>query len=92
MILALAVALLAHSVTLTWTPTTRPGSIRQSVQRQIGCTGAWVQRAQAAPGTTAWTDNVVAAGKTYCYQIVPVFAKGETWIASNTAKATVPKP
>lgn len=75
-------------ITLTWHVTTSPSSTAQRIFRQIGCTGAWVQRAQVNPAVTTWDDTATKKGTTYCYYVEAVFPKQVVSGHSNTTQAT----
>ena len=87
--LLLSTAALAHTVTLTWQLSPANDAIRQSIYRQVDCTGPWVRRANVSTTTVEWVDEHVKDGKTYCYYVSVTTNTKET-AASNVAQAVIP--
>jgi fibronectin type 3 domain-containing protein len=79
----------AHTVTLTWqlSPTQAKW---QSIYRQIGCTGAYVKRAQVSNTTVEWVDTTVKNGKTYCYYVTMTDEEKVMSQPSNVVQVEIP--
>lgn len=82
-----------HSVNLSWTASTTSGIESYNVYRAVYTTkcGTYTNIASTAASTTAYTDNNVTDGTTYCYATTAVDASGES-AYSNITQAVIPAP
>jgi fibronectin type 3 domain-containing protein len=83
-----------HTVSLTWTASSTTGITSYNVYRAIyaGSTCSSYTNIGSSPSsTTAYTDNVVADGTTYCYATTAVDPSGES-AYSNITQAAIPAP
>jgi hypothetical protein len=83
-----------HSVNLAWAASSTLGVTSYNVYRAIfGTTscGSYSNVGSTPSSTTAFTDNEVADGTTYCYATTAVDANGESGY-SNIAQAKIPAP
>jgi len=81
----------AHSVTLSWSPSSSTGVTGYNVYRFVGACGPTVAFTKLASTTTALTyvDSAVTAGATYCYTVTAVSVGGESTNA-GTWQAVIP--
>jgi Abnormal spindle-like microcephaly-assoc'd, ASPM-SPD-2-Hydin len=83
-----------HSVSLKWTASTTTGVTSYNVYRAIysgSSCGSYTNVGSSPSSTTAYTDNVVADGTTYCYATTAVDPSGES-AYSNIIQAMIPAP
>ena len=83
-----------HSVNLSWTASTTTGVSSYNVYRAVyGTTtcGSYSNIGSTPSSDTAYTDNVVADGTTYCYATTAVDTGGESGY-SNIVHAVIPPP
>jgi hypothetical protein len=83
-----------HSVSLRWTASTTTGVTSYNVYRAIysgSSCGSYTNVGSSPSSTTAYTDNVVADGTTYCYATTAVDPSGES-AYSNIIQAMIPAP
>jgi hypothetical protein len=83
-----------HTVGLTWTASTTSGVTSYNIYRAIyaaSACGSYTNIGSSPGSTTAYSDNVVADGTTYCYATTAVDPSGESGY-SNVTKAVIPAP
>jgi Abnormal spindle-like microcephaly-assoc'd, ASPM-SPD-2-Hydin len=83
-----------HSVSLTWTASSTTGITSYNVYRAIytaSVCGSYSDIGSTASSVTAYTDNVVTDGTTYCYATTAVDPDGES-AYSNVVQAAIPAP
>jgi hypothetical protein len=83
-----------HSVSLKWTASSTTGVTSYNVYRAIysgSSCGSYTNVGSSPSSTTAYTDNVVADGTTYCYATTAVDPSGES-AYSNIIQAMIPAP
>jgi hypothetical protein len=83
-----------HSVSLTWTASTTTGITSYNVYRAVYASsvcGSYSNIGSTASTVTAYTDNVVTDGTTYCYATTAVDSGGES-AYSNVVQAAIPAP
>ena len=83
-----------HTVSLTWNASSTTGITSYNVYRAVyaGSTCSSYTNIGSSPSsTTAYTDNVVADGTTYCYATTAVDPSGESGY-SNITQAVIPAP
>jgi Abnormal spindle-like microcephaly-assoc'd, ASPM-SPD-2-Hydin len=83
-----------YSVNLAWTASTTAGvtsyNIYRAIYRTNSC-GSFSNIGSTPSSVTAYTDNVVADGTTYCYATTSVDPSGESGY-SNITQAVIPPP
>ena len=83
-----------HTVSLTWAASPTPGVTSYNVYRAVysgSACGSYTNIGSSPSSTTAYTDSVVADGKTYCYATTAVDPSGES-AYSNIIQAVIPAP
>lgn len=83
-----------HSVNLSWTASTTSGIESYNVYRAVLSSskcGTYSNIASTASSTTAYSDNNVTDGTTYCYATTAVDSGGESGY-SNVTQAVIPPP
>jgi hypothetical protein len=83
-----------HSVSLTWTASSTTGVTSYNVYRAVytgSVCGSYSDIGSTASSVTAYTDNVVTDGTTYCYATTAVDPDGES-AYSNVVQAAIPAP
>jgi hypothetical protein len=83
-----------HSVSLSWAASSSPGITSYNVYRAIyraNACGSYSNIGSTAGSSTAYVDNVVADGTTYCYATTAVDPSGESGY-SNITEAVIPPP
>jgi len=83
-----------HSVNLSWKSSGSPGITSYNVYRAVYGTnacGSYSNIGSTSSSVTAYTDNVVADGTTYCYATTAVDPSGESGY-SNITQAVIPPP
>jgi hypothetical protein len=83
-----------HSVSLTWTASATEGITSYNVYRALytsNVCGSYSSIASTASTVTAYTDNSVTDGTTYCYATTAVDPDGESGY-SNVVQAAIPAP
>ncbi len=82
-----------HSVNLSWTASTTSGIESYNIYRAVHGTscGSYTNIGSTAGSTTAYTDNNVTDGTTYCYATTAVDSSGESGY-SNITQAVIPPP
>ncbi len=82
-----------HSVNLSWKASTTSGITSYNVYRAVyGTTcGSYSNIGSTPSSDTAYTDNVVADGTTYCYATTAIDTSGES-AYSNIVHAVIPPP
>jgi hypothetical protein len=83
-------AVIPHSVTLSWAPSTSPNITGYNLHRATVSGGPYV-RLNTVAGTT-YVDHSVAAGQTYFYMATAVDSSSNESTSSNQAMALVPTP
>ena len=81
----------AHSVTLSWTPSTSTVA-GYNVYRSAVSGGPYSKLDSSAVATDGFTDAAVQAGQTYYYVVKSVTGTGVESADSNQASVTVPTP
>jgi hypothetical protein len=82
-----------HSVNLSWTASTTSGIESYNIYRAVFGTkcGTYSNIGSTQASTTAYTDNNVTDGTTYCYATTAVDSGGESGY-SNITQAVIPPP
>jgi Abnormal spindle-like microcephaly-assoc'd, ASPM-SPD-2-Hydin len=83
-----------HTVSLKWTASITTGITSYNVYRAVfggSACGSYTNIGSSPSSTTAYTDNVVADGTTYCYATTAVDPSGES-AYSNITQAMIPAP
>jgi len=83
-----------HSVSLTWTASVTEGITSYNVYRALytsNVCGSYSSIGSTASTITAYTDNLVTDGTTYCYATTAVDPDGESGY-SNVVQAAIPAP
>jgi hypothetical protein len=83
-----------HSVSLTWTASATEGITSYNVYRALytsNVCGSYSSIGSTASTITAYTDNLVTDGTTYCYATTAVDPDGESGY-SNVVQAAIPAP
>jgi hypothetical protein len=82
----------SHSASLTWkAPATSSDPVDSyQVDRAPSGSTAFASVGTTAAASTAFTDNSVAAGQTYVYEVRAVDQSGNMSTASNTVTLTIP--
>jgi hypothetical protein len=82
-----------HTVQLTWVASPTTGITSYNVYRAVfvSACGTYSSIGSTTPSNTAFTDNNVTDGTTYCYATTAVDPSGES-AYSNIAQAQIPPP
>jgi hypothetical protein len=82
-----------HSVNLSWTASTTSGIESYNIYRAVYSSkcGTYSNIGSTSSSTTAYTDNNVTDGTTYCYATTAVDSGGESGY-SNITQAVIPPP
>jgi hypothetical protein len=82
-----------HTVQLSWLASTTAGVTSYNVYRAVFGTscGSYSNIGSTSAASTAFSDNAVTDGTTYCYATTSVDPSGESAF-SNTMQATIPPP
>ena len=83
-----------HSVSLTWTASSTSGITSYNVYRALyvsSVCGSYSDIGSTASTVTAYTDNAVTDGTSYCYATTAVDSSGES-AYSNIVQAAIPAP
>lgn len=83
-----------HSVSLSWKASTTSGLTSYNVYRAVfssSVCGSYSNVGSTASSVTAFTDNLVTDGTTYCYATTAVDSSGESDY-SNIVEASIPAP
>ena len=86
------VAATQHSVALSWDASSGSGVVGYNVYRGGVAGGPYSKINSALEASAAYTDNSVAAGKTYYYVTTAVDGSGNESGYSNQAQAVIPTP
>jgi hypothetical protein len=82
----------AHSVSLSWAPSTSSNIAGYLILRGDQSGGPYTQLTPNPIAATEYTDSTVHAGQTYFYVVVAVDSTGQASAPSNEASVTVPSP
>lgn len=80
----------AHSVSISWTPSTSSGVTSYNVYRSTTSGGPYARVGNAS--SSSFTDNAVQAGATYFYVVTSLNASQVESAISTEIKVTVPTP
>jgi hypothetical protein len=87
---AAGVLSVAHSVTLSWTPSTSAAVVTYNVYRSTTSGGPYSLISSVHAPAVAFADTNVQAGVTYFYVVTAVDGAGNESVFSNQTSATVP--
>jgi Abnormal spindle-like microcephaly-assoc'd, ASPM-SPD-2-Hydin len=87
---AAGVQSVAHSVTLSWTPSTSAAVVTYNVYRSTTSGGPYSLISSAPAPAVTFTDANVQTGVTYFYVVTAVDGAGNESVFSNQTSATVP--
>jgi len=79
-----------HSVTLSWTQSSSTGVIGYNVYRSTSSGGAYSRLNSSSTPLTKYTDESVAPGETYYYEVTALNSAGEESAHSGPITATIP--
>jgi|TARA_R110000868_G_scaffold310132_1_gene571414 hypothetical protein len=80
----------AHTVTLSWTPSTDATPLHQNLWRQTGCTGTYEMRVELAATVSTFIDPNVKNGMSYCYYVTVTDKSKKISPESNVVTAVIP--
>ena len=80
----------AHSVALSWAPSTSIGVIGYNVYRELGSSGQYAKVSSSLVVGTQYTDTTVQSSHTYDYAVTAVDSSNMESPFSNQATATIP--
>ena len=80
----------AHTVALSWSPSTSSNITGYNVYRSTNAGGSYARINSSPTNTTKYADGNVAAGETYYYVVTALSSNGEESAYSNQISAAVP--